>query len=315
MKSGNIINSNMSKKRAALLPDVKRLYEEGESLTGISKALSIDWQTAKLYVSILGLPPITKAKCQAIKSRKLRQKAREERGYISKEVARMYKNGLSCPEISKKLGIGRGTVTKCLDDAGVNIRTASEATKIRLSKMTADERKELTKAPNKKRRMTRPPESWKINQALGKQKTRSKAGMFEGDLIKALKSRGFECVHQMAWRKYNFDIFIGDDFAVEVHSSMSRPVHAAGDFKKSIEALGSGIHVCYFWVRPDRKVTEIAVNQLISFYNITRRNPTPLGQYRVIRSNGEIDTVCNDYLNEIAAIASSYHRLNSSIED
>lgn len=315
MEFTNRRHSYWLEKRRLLLPRVKELYESGESMTAISEKLGVGQEMIKNCIVDLRLPPITMVTCQTIKSRKLKATNKEKRKPFHDKVKKLYDEGRSTMYIATQIGRDRNFVKSCQQDIGLKIRSGSEANKLRMAKATIQERRKMTeKAHIAKRRLIRSPESAR-KYALAKQRSPINVGMFELDFIKELNSSGFDCIHQKAWKSYNFDIGIGDNFAVEIHTAACRPHNTSGDFIKIMDALSSGISLIYVWMRPTRKITDVAINEIISFHELTSSNPSTLGQYRVVRSNGEIDTVSNTYLDHIANIAATYHSLNTKIEN
>ena len=146
-----------------------------------------------------------------------------------------------------------------------------------------------------------------------RQDRQTHVGKFEREIAKYLESQGIVTIPQFAWDRYNFDLFIPTNrIAVEIRFSKDRPVIKLA--VKTMELLCAGFHVVELWISETRKETASPemLNQLISFINVARPLPSGLGQYRVIRGSGEIDTISQTYLDKFADIAIRYRSLQTS---
>src|SRR5690606_34957896 len=134
-------------------------------------------------------------------------------------------------------------------------------------------------------------------------------GFGESEVAKRLANIGIDCVQQFPWEGYNIDIMAGN-LAVEIHNSTTRPDATLQRACRIIKLISSGYSVMYLWLGRDEVITDAAVNEIVAFYNLICSNPSPMGKYRVIRSNGEIDVTSARHLDGAAAVFSAYSTLN-----
>jgi hypothetical protein len=114
------------------------------------------------------------------------------------------------------------------------------------------------------------------------------------ELISELKNRGFNSIQQKAFKRYNFDIAIGN-VAVEIHVATTQPNSTINNFSKLTEVTNCGWNIYYIWINPRKKVfSDVIYNDLIRFINFSQSDPTFIGHYRVIRGSGELySSTCN----------------------
>ena len=304
----NAINRSYThwiEKRAPFLDDVRELHEEGVSTAEIVRSLGISRNIVLSCLKDMRLTPLSWEKVNDIIRQKTLERHRRNRDKYGPEITALYNQGKSILYISNKLGISRNMVNNCLIDNGLHPRGGSEANRIRMSNMSYSERKRLTASANK---AVRNQAGWeRIPPGMAKRSEISKRyiGAFENDVTEKLVGRGFECRPQAAWQSYNIDILV-NDLAVEVHTCTIRPIRHSTYFNKLMELLCAGISVCHYWTRPLNGITEGSIDELVSFIDESGRNPSPVGQYRVIRSNGEIDSIRHVYLDNFTCIVARY---------
>lgn len=314
MLSENTGQSHWSKKRLALHPSVANLHAEGLSAAEIARRLGISDFRAVSCFEDLGLPRRTAAEIGKIKGDKSRALRTAARKPLLESVKRLYDEGLSVIQISRQLSVGRGQINSCIADLGLDRRNGSEANLLRFARMTPEQRRELALSAHDKRANCVRSDAELTAEAIRKQHTMERVGILEADVAECLRSKHLECIPQFAWKRYNFDIMVGH-LAVEVHSGPMRPINTSGELRKTTEALSAGISMLYLWLRNRATFNDLAIDEIVAFHKLTRRKPSPLGQYRVVRGDGKIDTASNDKLDEFAAIVARYHSLKTSRGD
>ena len=220
--------------------------------------------------------------------------------------------------IAERLGIERPVVYSCMNDLGLRRRTASEANRIRMSRMTPKERQELAANAHAATRNFVRNERTRIRIAEGIQRSRKHIGAFEAEVGEYLTSQGVEVVSQMAWDGYNLDFFIpARRTAVEVYTSAYRPASISNTAKKTMKLLSAGVSVIDLWI--NRKTGEIAstamLDELIACINVACPLPSGRGQYRVIRGQGDYDPISERYLDDLADVAVRYRSLDPGRQD
>ena len=235
---------------------------------------------------------------------------REKRNHLLSKVKTGYENGENVLQMSKVYGASRRVINSCLDDLGLERPTVSATNRSRFQAMTDEQRKEVTATARKIMRSSARAQYSMELKAKRDQASLRYVGKFEREMAERLDGRELEVIPQYAWGRYNFDLFV-NGVAVEIHSGAARPFYNSSNFQKTIEAVCAGISIMYIWMRPVRSVTDIAVENVIAFIDESSRNPPTLGQHRVVRSNGEVDQISSEYLDDFALVAARYHALKS----
>lgn len=286
---------------------VKRLVASGKHAPQIAKELGIGRKVVYSCLRDLGI--------NLVPSNQFGPNRRRVQYHDA--VLRLHQSGASVLAIAQELGVDRTIIYSCMNDLRLRKRSASEANRIRMARMTADERRELAASAHATVR-----NSWntatRINHAKRAQELGLRVGAFESEVGEYLQSQGIEVVPQMAWKGYNVDFFVRDGrVAVEVYTSSYRPVGISKTARKTMQLLSAGISVVDLWI--NRRLGETAspamLEQLVAFINIAGPLPTGIGQYRVIRGRGEIDPVSQIYLDEWATIAIRYARMKARRAD
>lgn len=135
---------------------------------------------------------------------------------VSKVIS-MYKGGASVLSIANTLGHSRNVIERRITEAGLPLRTASEANKLRMANLTPDERQKLSRAAHEAvKGSTRRHESL-VCRAMDIQR-RAKVSKLEQLCHQELALRGVSTIPLMAIDKYNVDLgFLAGKVAIEVH--------------------------------------------------------------------------------------------------
>lgn len=252
------------------LDEAVRLYLSGKPIKEIETLVPVSG--ARLYGELRtrGIPP----------SRKFASFPRDQ-------VVAAYRQGASVLGLSKEYGVSRPTIAKCLIEAGVEMRSHSEAQHLRQASLSLNEKKLLTAAANRAARLRRAPEIEKLRRALRVEAEGKHDSVGESSLAEMLQSRGVLSVPQRAIGPYNVDLAI-NPVAVEVlgggwHSI--KPIHS----ERTPYILDEGWHLLMVWDYEGRSALGPgAAEYIVSFVEEVRRNPPATCQYRVISGHGEM---------------------------
>ena len=204
------------------------------------------------------------------------------------DIINSYITGESVYSIANRKGLDRGTINRLLLKNGCSIRGLSESQLLRFKHATYEEKAKITQKANEARRASPAKESELINHALAAERGLFKVGEFEKEMFDFLKKEGFSPVLQKAWRKYNFDICVGN-VAVEIHQSTCNPINKAYTRKKLIDVIDAGNNIIFVWINPRTKIfSESACQDVTSFIKRSCCDPSFIGQYRVVRGTGEL---------------------------
>lgn len=246
-------------------------------------ALYLSGQTVMQVQSATGVS--TSVLLRAIKARGI--PARGPRKVVpDAEVVAAYLAGESEYALAQRYGVGRPVIERRLNEAGVARRSHSEAGLVRAAKMTAEERAAQAAAANEAARGMKQSLELLERRAI----TREQRGGYDSEgerhLAEWLMQRGLTVVPQKAIGKYNTDLAI-HPIAVEVLGGgwhLEKGKHAV----RTPEILNRGWHLVFVWDHEgDSALAEGAADYVVSYLDEVRRNPTSIGQYRVISGNGQ----------------------------
>lgn len=207
-----------------------------------------------------------------------------------------YASGESENTLAKELGISRGAFRFKLNGNGVHVRSQSEAETVKWARMTPEQRlRQIAPYHEAIRGRERSIEDLHAR-ALTRQASCSQASPAEAEVLVMLEPYSFSITRQMAVGPYNIDLAIHvPSIAVEVmgHSDKRATQSAIGSSygKRSPYLLDQGWNVVIIVIDGLRnRLTNGAAEYIATFAEELRRNPSPIGQYRVIRGNGKLKT-------------------------
>lgn len=204
-----------------------------------------------------------------------------------RDAVKLYKTGLSALEVSQRTGVDRGALTRALRDAGVQVRGRSAAGKLRAGKMTAAERKRQAAAANAAVRGVPAVEHRLVKAAQTKERRLYSQSDGERQLMEWVKD--LHPVGQKAVGRYNVDLAVAP-VAVEVLGGEWHGYkrHHASRTKHIADA---GWALLFVWNTANYPLTLAASDYLRTFVKEARINPSLIGEYRVIRGDGQLVSV------------------------
>lgn len=318
MTNRNIRNLNASKsikqrhavRRLPFLSEVKRLHSMRYPTSRISAEIGKSNGFVLSCLADLGLTPVPHSESIASRSKLVSLRGKERRKSIAKEVERLFNDGYAVKPIADMIGVSRSTINLCLADLGLKKPTLSEGNIRASSKMSKQERKDRAKNAGIALRLSGQAQSSSDRKAVSHQKTGFYIGIGEAQVSEYLDRKGLVNTPQFAWNGYNIDIMVGN-LAVEIHNSTSDPIHATQRFVKIIQLLSAGINVIFLRQHKIDIIDEVALSEIVSFHDFTSLNPTPVGQYRVIRGDGKTDISAIRNFNKFAGILAPHCVLNA----
>lgn len=202
-------------------------------------------------------------------------------------IIEQYLNGVSIKQLAKSNGVSRQVIYKRLRDNGIKIRNRSEAMYVRMSNTSPEKRKQLVKKANESRRGKPATEQELANKARAYQKSLHKVGEYEKQVFDFLSNLGYNAIQQQAFKKYNFDIGVGN-IAVEVHQCTCNPITMPYTLNRIVDITHDGINAFYIWVDPRKPiVSDACLSDLVAFIDKSQSDPSFVGQYRVVRGSGK----------------------------
>lgn len=217
-----------------------------------------------------------------------RENARRRKDACFRGLYDRYLAGESAYGIATELGIDTANLTKAWRRRGLLTRPASEAATLRAARMTAPERLVLV-APAHAARRGQQSSFASLCQAAA---TREREALHVSGLDRKI---GDLLREYPGWTvgkaigPYNVDLAF-EHSAVEIFGGgWHGGGRAAARWPKRMRyILDQGWSVLVLWVEKDRQPLDAgAAEYAVAFFDAARRDPALVGQYRVIRGNGE----------------------------
>lgn len=228
-----------------------------------------------------------------------------KRGRIDMRDARMlrraHERGESVLALSRRFDIARVAIVDRINAAGGSVRNRSEGMRLRMQQATPEERKHLAASAHAARRGQTDSPNTLVKRA---QKKSRLIGHGEIALAGALREAGIRHEPQRAVGKYNLDIAVGNNIAVEVVTQGNfKP--ALPRFSQRIEYLREqGWCVIAITFRHDCVDAMIGnLNQIVAFIQRASRSPAMRRKNWVIRCRAERFARIRNDLGQITTVA------------
>lgn len=201
-----------------------------------------------------------------------------------------YLEGTSILELSEIFNVDRATIRNRLTSNNIPIRNFVDAGLTRMKKLSENERKALTRNANIIAKGRKVSDTERNKTARGRQKTISHVGYGEKEIFNWCKTKGINFIPQFAIHRYNIDLAIFP-LAVEIKISSALPHRNKFDLAKIKYLLNSGWSIIYIQVRNKEFLCKSHANYIISYFNSLRRDPSLIGEYRVLGRNANLKTL------------------------
>lgn len=259
-----------------------KLYESGQSCNQIAAKFGISPDTVRVAIKDAGV----KLDAHRYKSKR--------RIPADPDIIQRYRNGESVWALSQSSGLSRTVINRWITEAGLDVRTTSEAGKIRASKMTPAERAAQATAANAAARGATRSAASKLATArtIAEQAASGtrKRSPLELQLGHWLNERGVNFVPEQVVDIYNVDFGINNSVAVELLGGAwhSRPSRADHHRRRTHDILNAGWHMIFVWSTTPAPINPWAADKIVTLLKEAGRLPAAPGQYWVIRGDGEL---------------------------
>lgn len=230
--------------------------------------------------------------------------------YDVTRIVSLYESGMTKRRIGKTLGIHEMTVSKILARNGYpTAATRSEATRIAMSRMTAEERSAITAAAHDAVMGSHQTHESLCKRAETKGRIGKTGSIMEQRLYDILTNRGLSVAPQFAVDKYNIDLLVNDSIAVEV-SGRGRKLKDIELMRGRTKAiLDRGYIILVIWSNTVAyPIDDAAADYVISLLDVFSSDPSSHGKYWVIRGNGNLIAERCPYSDDLPFIMSPKYR-------
>ena len=199
-------------------------------------------------------------------------------------IIKEYLSGKSVLYLARQNHVCRQVIQRILTENNVAIRNRSQSMHTRMANTPLDERKRITHSANVAKRGSHNTPEMLHKRALAHQR---RIGVFEQEFIDALSNAGMKVTPQEPFLSYNLDLGCGN-IAVEIHTQIASPL-SSHHVKKLMNCVNAGKSMIYVWISPRHLIVDNACyDKVIALVQEFSRNPSPISQYWVVRSTGEV---------------------------
>lgn len=204
------------------------------------------------------------------------------------KIAELHLAGETIQKLASDFGVSRPTIIRRLRRAEVPVRSQSEAGFLRYRNRPG-EGKRVTAAAHEAVRGKQQTIEHRRKYARARQANPPAMSVHEAMFAAWLDERNIPYVREMAVDKYNLDFAIAP-VAVEIlggewHGTRKK---AAQHRSRTPEILNSGWALLLIWATPTCPLTPAAADYAISHLEAVRADPSLIGEYRVIRGDGQL---------------------------
>lgn len=199
----------------------------------------------------------------------------------------LYMSGQSALQVNAATGVSRGALRRELLSRGVEPRGRSAAALNRASKMTPAERLNQAAAAHEAVRGRKVPHDERCKSALGRQRNPPAMSEPEARFADWLAERHVPYGREVAVGPYNLDFAIGA-VGVEILGGEWHADKKARHSRRTPYILSGGWSLCFVWSTINHPMTAAAAEHVIAYANKVSRDPSALGEYRVIRGDGNL---------------------------
>lgn len=211
-----------------------------------------------------------------------------------------YLTGTTQSELRRIYHMHFEPIHQVLLDAGV-LRTPLEARRLVIQRWTPERRATFQEASSRALRNYVHGEEWAIATARGRERTLNRIGFGEWQLATWLRQYGLTFVLQQAVGHYNVDIGILP-IAVELFMTAANPLGRIKMRQKVEYLLNRGIHVLFIMSSPRHFLRAEVAEHVVAFLEEAQCDPSPVGQYRMIRGCGELMATSSRDLDNVTII-------------
>jgi very-short-patch-repair endonuclease/predicted HTH domain antitoxin len=256
-----------------------RLYLSGKTITEAASLAGIGHNTLAAELRSRGI----KARNRLIRD-----------DIVADEVTQRYIAGESEYALAATYDCSRNVIRRLLRQQNVAMRGCSAAGVVRVGRMTPEERAAQAAAAHEAVRGRTCSFEERCRSAKGRERNPVPMSDHEAAFAAWLTERNVPYRREVAVGPYNVDFAVGS-VAVEVLGGewhASKAIHA----RRTPYILGQGWALAFVWAVPNHPLTAQAAEEVVAYANLVSRNPTLLGQYRVIRGDGHTITIgrCDD---------------------
>ncbi len=211
----------------------------------------------------------------------------------------LYISGKSAYEIQATTGVQRNSLRAELIRRGIEPRGRSSAGKLRASKMTDEQRAAQCAAAHLAATGRKKTWAEQAKRAASRESNPPAMSIHESTFANMLTDKGIPWRREVAVDIYNVDFTIGS-VAVEILGGEWHAYKGERHPRRIKEILNAGWSLIYLWSTTNHPITAAAAEYCIAYAQQVSRNPSLIGEYRVIRGDAHLITAGRGELDQFA---------------
>lgn len=227
----------------------------------------------------------------------------------------LYIYGIGIRGVSKRLDIPIGKLTGEFKRQGVKIRTQSEQDTIKWSLMTSSQRLNQVKSANAARIGMKVSHKSLIRKANSIEKSKNiTISPYETIINEFIISRGYSTIIQKAVSKYNIDIFVNPNIAVEIFGGgwHFHGNHLSSFTERTKEIFNSGNSLIVVHITAKSCIATIRSNLMLIIDFLSTNKPV-IGKYWVVWGTGNSISFGGLDNIDVALVRPSSNKLNLAL--
>lgn len=205
----------------------------------------------------------------------------------TKEIADKYLRGETEFGLAVGYGVERQAIKLALESQGVKRRSVREASILHVSRMTLAERKAQTAAANVAATGRKATWDERAKRASTVERKPPAMSRHERQFAVWLTKRHATYRREVAVGIYNVDFAVGP-VAVEILGGEWHSYKTARHASRTPYILNQGWAMVFVWATANHSMTAAVAEYVIAFADEVRRDPSLMGEYRVIRGDGHV---------------------------
>lgn len=223
-----------------------------------------------------------------------------------KEIARRYRAGESINTLASSFGVSRSVISRRLTADGVTLRGNADANRLLAHSRSPEENRRLMLAAQSAVRGSTRSLTSDLRGARSRETSQAwlanHTSEQERQMAEWLRQRDLTVIPQKAIGPYNVDVAAGP-VAVEIFGGgwHAYGAHRRRTAKRFGYILDQGWHLMIVWSHNHRwPLDSRAADEVVTFAEVARRDPSGRGEYRVIWGDGQITAAAGPDLDDLA---------------
>lgn len=231
---------------------------------------------------------------------KFHRQAHNARQFDRGEMVGRYIAGDSVLALSKRYNVPRKTISDHLERVGVQLRDGSRANSIRMSRLSKQERLDLTQAAHDAVRGVPQSQALREKICAARSERETHKGLLEDEFADLFRREGFTVDQQFALTPYNLDFFVNDRIAVEISTQSHARLMSERPHK--LERIREARVPLFYIHITSEEAGRLCADQVVADLKVLNALPASIRKHRVVRCGAKNFARVRDDLGRFASV-------------